>query len=163
MCCPEPPNFRSYFLIFSKKLISIISALPKCLTFKDLELWPILTFKFSGPFPPLPSPAQFYLRDVQRKEIRELSLHPPRAHLQGLPRFLSFMVPLCIYIRIYTHIYVVCRYICILYYVFFRSFSKVPETRFVGFFFSDFLFFFSHFPVLNFFPSPLKIGTWYIQ
>lgn len=34
---------------------------------------------------------------------------------------------------------------------FFRSFSKVPETRFVGIF-SDFFFFFAFFPVLIFSP-----------
>lgn len=95
---------------------------------------------------PLPSPVPFCLRGVQVK-MRALSSHlyPHPGPSQSL-----LWVKLCIYIYIYIYNLCVDIYMYSLLCTFFySSFSKVPETRFVGIFL---VIFFLHFPVLIFSP-----------
>lgn len=77
----------------------------------------------------------------------------------GLPQSLLWFR--CIYRYIYIYNLCVDIYMYSLLCIF-CSFSKVPETRFMGVFSDFFSFFFFHFSLFETFP-PLKTGTWYIQ
>lgn len=89
-----------------------------------------------------------------------LSSHLPLP--AGLPQSLLWFR--CIYRYIYIYNLCVDIYMYSLLCIF-CSFSKVPETRFMGIFSDFFSFFFFFFPIFSLFEtfSPLKTGTWYIQ